>query len=124
MDFVFRPRDTVAHISNDNMSTKINMDVVQNLTTALADAFPSKTVYAAFGNHDYYPASQFPVVSNFIYNHTAEMWRRWIVEEEQMRNFRRGKTFEPLPLGCSNCLGTEKLGCALSLSLFGRVMRR
>ena len=83
----------MAHISNDHLNTTINMDIMQNLTDALTAAFPDKTVYAAFGNHDYYPASQFPAVSNILYNLTAEMWRRWIEEEKQLDNFRKGQRF-------------------------------
>lgn len=90
VDFVLWTGDTVAHISNDNLTESINMDVLHNLTQAIASRFPRTPVFAAFGNHDYYPASQFPAVTSFIYNHTAEMWREWIGEEEQMENFRKG----------------------------------
>ncbi|XP_076437430.1 acid sphingomyelinase-like phosphodiesterase 3b [Babylonia areolata] len=90
VDFVLWTGDTVAHISNDNLTTTINMDVLQNLTNAMTRAFPHTPVFAAFGNHDYYPASQFPAVPSLIYNTTADMWRDWIGEEEQMANFRKG----------------------------------
>ena len=83
----------MAHISDDNLSVTIDMDILQNITTALMHAFPTKKVYATLGNHDYYPASQFPAVSNILYNLTAEMWRRWIEEEKQLDNFRKGQRF-------------------------------
>ncbi|XP_070174822.1 acid sphingomyelinase-like phosphodiesterase 3b isoform X2 [Littorina saxatilis] len=90
VDFLLWTGDTVAHISNDKMNVTINMDVMANLTKAMNDTFPDKKVYATFGNHDYYPASQFPAVSNIIYNETAELWKQWIEDEEQLTNFRRG----------------------------------
>ena len=82
--------DTVAHISDDNLTVDINMDVLQNITDALKNAFPTKKVYATFGNHDYYPSDQFPNFNNIIYNRTADMWRSWIEESQQMENFRKG----------------------------------
>ena len=85
------PRDTVAHISDDDLNVTINMDILKNITTALKDAFPDKKVYASFGNHDYYPSDQFPDFNNIIYNRTAEMWESWIEEPEQMANFRKGE---------------------------------
>jgi hypothetical protein len=77
------------------------MDIIANLTRALKSAFPTTTFFSAFGNHDYYPANQYPAtvphdLDNFIYNSTAELWRSWIVEEEQMQNFRKGKCLSDL----------------------------
>lgn len=90
VDFVLWTGDTVAHISNDQLTESINMDLIQNLTNAIRQRFPYTPVYPAFGNHDYYPTSQFPAISNYIYNHTAHLWRDWIIEEEQLKNFRKG----------------------------------
>lgn len=90
VDFLLWTGDTVAHITDDHMSVDINMDVLQNLTTALTDGFPNKSVYATFGNHDYYPTNQFPTTNNIIYNRTANMWQHWIQEDEQLDNFRKG----------------------------------
>nr|KAG5704634.1 hypothetical protein BaRGS_025276 [Batillaria attramentaria] len=58
VDFLVWTGDTVAHIHDDHLSVNINMDIMQNLTTAITKAFPNKTVYATFGNHDYYPTNQ------------------------------------------------------------------
>ena len=81
----------MAHISDDNLSVTIDMDILQNITTALMHAFPTKKVYATLGNHDYYPTNQLPSFNNIIYNRTAEMWKSWIEEPEQLANFRKGE---------------------------------
>ncbi|KAL8577172.1 hypothetical protein ACOMHN_063431 [Nucella lapillus] len=90
VDFLIWTGDTVAHIKDDDLSLDNNMDILKNLTTALRDAFPDKTVYASYGNHDYYPSNQFPHLNNLIYNLTALMWQLWIEEPAQMDNFRKG----------------------------------
>lgn len=90
VDFLLWTGDTVAHIKDANLSVDINMDILQNITVALTNAFPNKTVYATFGNHDYWPSDQFPNVTNDIYNRTAQMWSHWIEEPEQLDNFRKG----------------------------------
>jgi hypothetical protein len=85
------PRDTVAHIKDNYTSEDLNMDILRNITTALKSAFPTKIVYATYGNHDYHPSDQFPNLGNRIYNITADMWRDWISEAEQLDNFRKGE---------------------------------
>ncbi|KAL8608057.1 hypothetical protein ACOMHN_023873 [Nucella lapillus] len=100
VDFVLWTGDTVAHISNDNLSEGLNMDLIHNLTHAIQQRFPHTPVYPAFGNHDYYPTSQFPSVTNSIYNLTADMWAGWIAEEGQMDNFRKGGYYTRLVPSC------------------------
>ncbi|KAK7494039.1 hypothetical protein BaRGS_00014697 [Batillaria attramentaria] len=51
VDFLVWTGDTVAHIHDDHLSVNINMDIMQNLTTAITKAFPNKTVYATFGGY-------------------------------------------------------------------------
>lgn len=85
-------RDTVAHIKDAYMNVSLNMEILQNLTTALDNSFPDKIVYATFGNHDYYPTDQFPHFNDVIYNITANMWKKWIGDETQMDNFRKGNS--------------------------------
>lgn len=91
MEVVSCHRDTVAHIEDEHLNVSLNMEIMQNLTDALAGGFPNKTIYATFGNHDYHPTNQFPATGSEIYNRTAEMWKQWIQEEEQMNNFRKGR---------------------------------
>ncbi|XP_048249829.1 acid sphingomyelinase-like phosphodiesterase 3b [Haliotis rufescens] len=42
------------------------------------------------GNHDWFPASLFPAHQAFLYNATAELWRDWIGDNQQMDNFKKG----------------------------------
>ncbi|XP_025093239.1 acid sphingomyelinase-like phosphodiesterase 3b [Pomacea canaliculata] len=90
VDFLIWTGDTVAHIEDEHLNVSLNMEIMQNLTDALDSGFPNKTIYATFGNHDYHPTNQFPATGSEIYNRTAEMWKKWIQEEEQMNNFRKG----------------------------------
>ncbi|XP_076438432.1 LOW QUALITY PROTEIN: acid sphingomyelinase-like phosphodiesterase 3b [Babylonia areolata] len=95
VDFLIWTGDTVAHISDDHLSVDQNLDILQNITRLLQTAFPDKTVYASYGNHDYYPANQFPdldvdSLDSLIYNRTAEMWKDWIGDSAQLDTFRLG----------------------------------
>lgn len=95
VDFVLWTGDTVAHISDKNLSIVINLDIMKNITDVLMAAFNGTPIFSAFGNHDYYPANQFPAnvsagLASALYNQTAEMWRKWIEEEDQILNFKKG----------------------------------
>lgn len=115
MEVVSCHRDTVAHIEDEHLNVSLNMEIMQNLTDALDSGFPNKTIYATFGNHDYYPSNQFPATGSEIYNRTAEMWKQWIQEEEQMNNFRKGRLSFGTHTLClhryhSNCAKRTKTG--------------
>ncbi|KAL3874979.1 hypothetical protein ACJMK2_037925 [Sinanodonta woodiana] len=90
VDFVLWTGDSVPHISNLNLSTKINLNLVSNITNALRETFRNAPVYPTFGNHDYYSDSQFPPNGNDMYNLTLMLWQTWINDSMQEDNFRKG----------------------------------
>jgi len=78
-------------VSGDHLSVEINQELVRNVTSLMASAFPTKKVYATFGNHDYFPNGLFPPHNNEIYNATYELWRAWINDASQEANFHKGE---------------------------------
>ena len=99
-------RDTVLHGKDEDLSYQTNSDILDNVTEALADAFPGKHVYATFGNHDYYPSNQFPPHNNELYNDTLLRWNNWIMDPSQNSNFRKGMSLE------HGCHCQSSLDCA------------
>ena len=83
-------RDTVLHTSDDNLNYTINAGILTNVTDRLKQGFPGKTVYASFGNHDYWPNDQFPPENNLLYNDTWARWQQWINDDTQKSNFLKG----------------------------------
>ena len=56
----------------------------------MKEQFPNVTVYATFGNHDYYPRDQYPPHNNEIYNDTYTLWKSWINDLSQDQYFLKG----------------------------------
>ncbi|XP_051869609.1 acid sphingomyelinase-like phosphodiesterase 3b isoform X2 [Pristis pectinata] len=52
--------------------------MIGNVSQLIQQVFPDTKVYAAMGNHDIHPKSQFPATSHIIYNRTAELWSQWL----------------------------------------------
>ncbi|XP_046548538.1 LOW QUALITY PROTEIN: acid sphingomyelinase-like phosphodiesterase 3b [Haliotis rubra] len=90
VDFIVWTGDNVAHIQNQFLNQSLNLKIIEKITDALKSEFPGVPVYGTMGNHDWYPADQFPVQQAFLYNATAELWRDWIGDKEQIENFKKG----------------------------------
>ncbi|XP_067657506.1 acid sphingomyelinase-like phosphodiesterase 3b [Haliotis asinina] len=90
VDFILWTGDNVAHIADQYTNETYVVHILRSITDALKTTFPGVKVYATMGNHDWYPSDQFPVISHFLYNATAELWEDWIGDAEQMANFRKG----------------------------------
>ena len=88
--FLSYHRDSVPHIQADHLSTEKNKELVRNITQLMKQQFPNVSVYATFGNHDYYPRDQYPPHNNEIYNATYDLWKSWIDEPSQDQNFLKG----------------------------------
>lgn len=82
--------DSTPHIKDNVASHDMYRDILTNITRELKEVFNSTTVYAAFGNHDYYPGHQFPPNNNDMYNEIYEEWKDWINDEQQKANFQKG----------------------------------
>ena len=75
----------------DNVTSRaVYEHIISNITTALKSKFMSTPVYAVFGNHDYYPAHQFPPHNNHMYNEIYENWKDWVNNDTQKDNFLKG----------------------------------
>ncbi|XP_041348060.1 acid sphingomyelinase-like phosphodiesterase 3b [Gigantopelta aegis] len=90
VDFLIWTGDNVAHIEDEHLSMELNIHILTNITSLFGQYFPTTTVYAALGNHDYFPTHQFPSSSNVMYNTMGDLWAGWINDTEQVENFKRG----------------------------------
>lgn len=88
--FPFLPSDSTPHIKDNVASHDMYRDIVRNITRELKSKFNSTPVYPVFGNHDYYPAHQFPPNNNLMYNEIYEGWKDWINDDGQKTNFQKG----------------------------------
>ncbi|KAM6108606.1 LOW QUALITY PROTEIN: acid sphingomyelinase-like phosphodiesterase 3b [Pterocles gutturalis] len=77
-DFVLWTGDDTPHIPNEKLGEEKVLQIIQNLTSLIREAFPDTKVYAAMGNHDFHPKSQLPGKAHRMYNETAELWRPWL----------------------------------------------
>ncbi|XP_013408236.1 acid sphingomyelinase-like phosphodiesterase 3b [Lingula anatina] len=89
-DFILWTGDSGPHIDESKDSAENIISTISNLTGILMDIFPNTKVYAAHGNHDYFPANQLPPHENEIYRAVANMWQRWYRDSEANRTLRKG----------------------------------
>uniref|UniRef100_A0A0B7AV20 Calcineurin-like phosphoesterase domain-containing protein n=1 Tax=Arion vulgaris TaxID=1028688 RepID=A0A0B7AV20_9EUPU len=90
VDFILWTGDSVAHIKDANMTLAINLQILENITTALNSSFPQVPVYASLGNHDFYPSNQADYKESQIYLSVAELWKDWISNQTQIESFKEG----------------------------------
>ncbi|KAH9491715.1 Acid sphingomyelinase-like phosphodiesterase 3b [Bulinus truncatus] len=82
VDFLIWTGDSVAHISDNNLSVELNLQVVQNVTDELEKTFKGTPVYASLGNHDFYPSGQAsPEANNSFYSNINDMWTDWVINQ-------------------------------------------
>ncbi|XP_013408237.1 acid sphingomyelinase-like phosphodiesterase 3b [Lingula anatina] len=96
-DFILWTGDSGPHIDESKDSTENIINIISNLTGILMDIFPNTKVYAAHGNHDYFPANQLPPHENEIYRAVANMWQRWYRDSEANRTLRKGSLHDSIP---------------------------
>lgn len=53
--FLFFYRDSPPHVPVNELSTKIVIEVIKNMTTTIRKLLPNMLVFPALGNHDYWP---------------------------------------------------------------------
>ncbi|XP_062981798.1 acid sphingomyelinase-like phosphodiesterase 3a [Elgaria multicarinata webbii] len=79
--FMIWTGDSPPHVPADELSTKIVIDVIGNVTSTIRSFFPDLQVFPALGNHDYWPQDQLPVSVNEVYNAVADFWKPWLTDE-------------------------------------------
>ncbi|XP_060581958.1 acid sphingomyelinase-like phosphodiesterase 3b [Ruditapes philippinarum] len=90
VDFMLWTGDTVPHVDNTHLSIALNEELVRNVTELMKNEFPNTPIYATFGNHDYYPNNMYPPHGNEIYNDNYNLWKVWINDTSQDKNFLKG----------------------------------
>nr|DBA26625.1 TPA: hypothetical protein GDO54_010865 [Pyxicephalus adspersus] len=81
--------DSPPHVPANELSTKIVIEVIKNMTTTIRTLLPDLLVFPALGNHDYWPQDQLPVSGSEVYTAVAEFWKPWL-SEEALTTFRKG----------------------------------
>ncbi|KAJ6655249.1 hypothetical protein lerEdw1_005593 [Lerista edwardsae] len=79
--FMIWTGDSPPHVPVRELSTKIVIDIIGNLTSTIRSFFPHLQVFPALGNHDYWPQDQLPVSANEIYNAVGDIWKPWLTDE-------------------------------------------
>ncbi|XP_063299529.1 acid sphingomyelinase-like phosphodiesterase 3a [Pelobates fuscus] len=88
-DFMIWTGDSPPHIPANELSTKMVIDIIGNMSTTIRSFLPDLQVFPALGNHDYWPQDQFPVEASEIYTAVAEYWKPWL-NEEALVTLRKG----------------------------------
>ncbi|KAH0622273.1 hypothetical protein JD844_024429, partial [Phrynosoma platyrhinos] len=87
--FMIWTGDSPPHIPVKELSTKIVIDIIGNLTSTVRGFFPDLQVFPALGNHDYWPQDQLPVSTSEVYSAVADFWKPWLTDEA-VSTFRKG----------------------------------
>ncbi|KAF7254311.1 Acid sphingomyelinase-like phosphodiesterase 3a [Varanus komodoensis] len=79
--FMIWTGDSPPHVPVKELSTKIVIDIIGNMTSTIKSFFPDLQVFPALGNHDYWPQDQLPVSDSEVYNAVADFWKPWLTDE-------------------------------------------
>ncbi|KAM3931611.1 cyclic GMP-AMP phosphodiesterase SMPDL3A [Leptodactylus fuscus] len=88
-DFMIWTGDSPPHVPVNELSTKLVIEVIGNMTSTIRSLLPDMLVFPALGNHDYWPQDQLPVSGSEIYTAVAEFWKPWLCDEA-LSTFRKG----------------------------------
>nr|XP_020649751.1 acid sphingomyelinase-like phosphodiesterase 3a isoform X2 [Pogona vitticeps] len=98
VSFMIWTGDSPPHVPVKELSTKLVIDIIGNLTATIRSFFPDLQVFPALGNHDYWPQDQMPVSTSEVYNAVADFWKPWLTGEA-VSTFRKGgfytQVFQP-----------------------------
>ncbi|XP_063773328.1 acid sphingomyelinase-like phosphodiesterase 3a isoform X2 [Pseudophryne corroboree] len=89
VEFMIWTGDSPPHVPVNELSTKMVIEVIRNMTSTIRNLLPDMLVFPALGNHDYWPQDQFPVSGSEIYTSVAEIWKPWL-SEDALCTFRKG----------------------------------
>ncbi|XP_073532054.1 cyclic GMP-AMP phosphodiesterase SMPDL3A [Phyllobates terribilis] len=89
VDFMIWTGDSPPHVPASELSTKMVIDVIGNMTSTIRGLLPDILVFPALGNHDYWPQDQLPLSGSEVYTAVAEFWKPWLCEEA-LSTFRKG----------------------------------
>uniref|UniRef100_A0A8C3R779 Sphingomyelin phosphodiesterase acid like 3A n=1 Tax=Cyanoderma ruficeps TaxID=181631 RepID=A0A8C3R779_9PASS len=90
-----RRGDSPPHVPVKELSTKLVISIIGNLSSTIRNFFPDLQVFPALGNHDYWPQDQLPVTTSEVYNAVADFWKPWL-SDEAINTFRKGGFYTQL----------------------------
>lgn len=73
-DFIIWTGDSAPHLEDKLASEDWVIGTLTNITSLIRFHFSTTKLYSVFGNHDYWPADQFPTYSSQIYQNASELW--------------------------------------------------
>lgn len=74
-------RDSPPHVHVKELSTKLVISIIGNLSSTIRNFFPDLQVFPALGNHDYWP--QVKQVINLFIHHTECVPNSWEATSEK-----------------------------------------
>ncbi|CAM5100893.1 unnamed protein product [Eretmochelys imbricata] len=93
--FMIWTGDSPPHVPVEELSTKMVINVIGNMTSTIQSFFPDLQVFPALGNHDYWPQDQLPVSANEVYSAVANFWKPWLTDEA-ISTFKKGGFYTQL----------------------------
>ncbi|NWH55214.1 ASM3A phosphodiesterase, partial [Fregata magnificens] len=90
VSFMIWTGDSPPHVPVKELSTKLVISIIGNMSSTIRNFFPDLQVFPALGNHDYWPQDQLPVTTSEVYNAVADFWKPWLTDEA-INTFRKGK---------------------------------
>ncbi|GCC23712.1 cyclic GMP-AMP phosphodiesterase SMPDL3A [Chiloscyllium punctatum] len=109
--FVIWTGDSPPHVPVAELSTKIVIDILRNMTQTIQEYFKDLQVFPALGNHDYWPQDQLPVNRSDVYNAAADMWKQWLTQDARW-TLRKGGFYTQI----FNCNVTQQTLRIISLN--------
>ncbi|XP_053793754.1 acid sphingomyelinase-like phosphodiesterase 3a isoform X1 [Vidua chalybeata] len=95
VSFMIWTGDSPPHVHVKELSTKLVISIIGNLSSTIRNFFPDLQVFPALGNHDYWPQDQLPVTTSEVYNAVADFWKPWL-SDEAINTFRKGGFYTQL----------------------------
>ena len=88
--YVFR--DSVAHVPDADLNFDKILGIMGNVSGLVLDTFPKVKVYPSLGNHDWWPAHQYPNGASPYYDKilTISNWQR-MLDKEAAETFKKGR---------------------------------
>ncbi|NXS06542.1 ASM3A phosphodiesterase, partial [Neodrepanis coruscans] len=95
VSFMIWTGDSPPHVPVKELSTKLVISVIGNMTSTIRHFFPDLQVFPALGNHDYWPQDQLPVTTSEVYSAVADFWKPWL-NDEAINTLRKGGFYTQL----------------------------
>ncbi|PKU43444.1 acid sphingomyelinase-like phosphodiesterase 3a [Limosa lapponica baueri] len=95
VSFMIWTGDSPPHVPVKELSTKLVISIIGNMSSTIRNFFPDLQVFPALGNHDYWPQDQLPVTTSEVYNAVADFWKPWLTDEA-INTFRKGGFYTQL----------------------------